>query len=120
MSIQNGGIIVRMDEEMEQDAAAYNAAVGAQIRAEAAKKRISLVQLAKLSGVGEASVNRYVAGNRAIPIPALYAIAAVLGVPPDVILDRAAEDLDTLPRYMLAAHHNPDRRREAEGREESI
>lgn len=106
-----------MDEEMEQDAATYNAAVGAQIRAEAAKKRISLVQLAKLSGVGEASVNRYVAGNRAIPIPALYAIAATLGVPPDVILDRAAEDMET-PEWMLAAHHNPDRAREAEGREE--
>jgi transcriptional regulator with XRE-family HTH domain len=29
-------------------------------------------------------------------------------------------DADDLPSYLLAAHRNPDRRREAEGREDSI
>lgn len=109
-----------MDEDLEPQAHAFNVAVGAQIRAEAARRRISLVQLAKLTGLGEASVNRYVAGSRPIPMTAFHAMAQAIGVAPQVIVDRAVDSMISDAPWTLAAHHNPGKGKEREARERDV
>jgi transcriptional regulator with XRE-family HTH domain len=67
------------------------AAVMAQVRAEAAAAGVSIGRLAVLASVTRSSLDLYLKGKRQMPMDVLYRIAAVVGVGPATILDRAAQ-----------------------------
>lgn len=69
----------------------FNSAVAAELRAERARKGITLAKLVEGSGIAQSSVQRYLKGDRDIPIAALYDICNVLTVDPRVIFERAEQ-----------------------------
>lgn len=68
--------------------------VGAQVRAEAAFKGMSLRQLAAAIGINPTTLHRYTSGQRSMPLEVLYRIAVALDVPMKTIIDRAVGRLD--------------------------
>lgn len=66
-----------------------NEELSAELRALAARKRLTIATLATLSGLSYASTRRYLAGERSIPLTALVAICEALEVYPGTILDEA-------------------------------
>lgn len=66
-------------------------ALAAEIRAEAAAKRMSTTDLAVRSGISKPSAYRYLAGERDLPVPVLLDMASDLGVSAATLLDRAQE-----------------------------
>ncbi|MDR0593713.1 MAG: helix-turn-helix transcriptional regulator [Bifidobacteriaceae bacterium] len=68
----------------------FNAAVAAELRAERAARQLTIRDVVSRSGLPEITVIRYLNDQRAIPVPALYAISQALGVEPGAMLDRAA------------------------------
>jgi transcriptional regulator with XRE-family HTH domain len=69
----------------------YASAVAAELRAERGAQKVSFRALADSSGVTEASLLRYLNGQRDIPLPAFLAICEALGANPGSVMDRAAE-----------------------------
>lgn len=68
---------------------AFNAAVAAELRAERARKELSLDQLVAASGIAKSTVQRYLGGKRDIPIPSLVELCRALDVDPRLIFERA-------------------------------
>lgn len=72
---------------------AFNNAVASELRAERARKGVTLAALVEGSGIAQSTVQRYLGGKRDIPIAALYDICKVLTVDPRVIFDRAEQSV---------------------------
>jgi len=66
-------------------------AIMAQIRAEAAVANVSIVELAKSSNTARSSLDKYLRGQRQMPLDVLYRICQVLNIEPIVIIERARE-----------------------------
>jgi transcriptional regulator with XRE-family HTH domain len=64
-----------------------NAIAVAEIRGELARRRMTQVELAAASGLGEVPLNRRLRGHVPLSLPDVDAIAAALGVPPSALLD---------------------------------
>lgn len=123
-------------EEMDR----WTSAVAATLRAERAAAGLSQVQVADRTGIARTSYRFYELGERNPDTVQIAQIAEAFGVSFSYLMgeiDRRAlrsrpsaplravqfDDDDVFTEEELlraAAHHNPDRRREAEGREESI
>lgn len=71
------------------DTADAIAAIAAELRAERAAKRMTITQLSQRSGVPSATLNRYLAGQRDVPVSTIIALASALEVDPGELLDRA-------------------------------
>lgn len=82
-----------MVSQMETSADHFNAAVGRQLRAEIAASRSSIAAMARTIGIARSALDNYVTGKRAIPVPIVYAVCAVVGLEPHVLLARAEERL---------------------------
>lgn len=82
----------RMDTDSY--AAAYNAAVAAELRAERAARQMTVEELAQSAGMVKGTLLRYLNAQRPIPIPALYSICIALKVDAGKILDRGLVRLE--------------------------
>lgn len=78
---------------MTEYADLFNAAVAAELRAERARKGITINALADNSGLAKSSVQRYLSGERDIPVPSLIDLCKVLSVDPRVIFERAEQTI---------------------------
>ena len=67
-----------------------SAATGANVRAEMARQGVTQMVLARKIGISQAAVSARLRGTTPFDINELTAIAAVLGVPLDVLLDGVA------------------------------
>lgn len=72
----------------------FAAAVAAELRAERARKGITLDALAAASDTAKSSVQRYLKGTREIPITAFLALCQALEVSPVEIFDRASKSVE--------------------------
>ena len=66
-------------------------ALGLEIRAEAAARRVSIMELCKAAGVTRSALYLYLDGTRDMPVTILMGLADVLGTPPHTLLDRAED-----------------------------
>lgn len=71
----------------------FNAAVGRQLRAEIAAAGSSIAAMARDAGVARSALDNYVTGKRAIPVPVVYTVCAIINVAPHIVLARAEERL---------------------------
>ncbi|MFL2002175.1 helix-turn-helix domain-containing protein [Microbacterium sp. A1-JK] len=69
----------------------YNAAIGRQIRAEISAAGQSILGVAKELGMARSTLDNYVNGKRDIPVPVAYQVAELLGLDPQVLIQRATE-----------------------------
>lgn len=69
----------------------YNRAVGRQLKAEIAAAGSSIARMARDIDVSRSALDNYTTGKRDIPVPVLYRVSAVVGVPPHTILERAED-----------------------------
>ena len=76
---------------MVTDSTDATEAVAAELRAERAAARLTVEELADLSGVHRGTLLRYLNAKRDIPVSTLVQIAEGLGVPAHLILERASE-----------------------------
>jgi len=67
------------------------AAVAAQLRAEISAAQMTVADVVRLSGISRPSMDRYLKGDRDIPMTVLYRIASILRVQPSTILQRAEQ-----------------------------
>lgn len=72
----------------------FNKAVAAELRAERARKGITLGQLVEETGIALSTVQRYLNGKRDIPISALTDLCRALGVSAGAIFDAAEKALE--------------------------
>ncbi|WIY84298.1 helix-turn-helix transcriptional regulator [Propionimicrobium sp. PCR01-08-3] len=72
----------------------FNAAVAAELRAQRARRQITVEQLTSLSGLGRTSVLNYLNAKRDIPMPAFMDLCRVLGVSPHEIFDAAEHAIE--------------------------
>lgn len=89
--LHRGAIVTHVTTPAED----YNSAVGRQLKAEIAAAGSSIARMARDIDVSRSALDNYTTGKRDIPVPVLYLVSDVVGVPPPVILDRAAERLRT-------------------------
>lgn len=76
-----------------------NEALAAEIRAERARKKVTIKELALAAGMVESTLNRALAGQRDINVTQIGLIARALSIDPSVLVARAVESiggLDTL------------------------
>lgn len=91
----------------------YASAVSAELRAIAARERVTGKELGERTGIPYTTLRRYLAGERDVPLAALIEMAAALDVLPGAILNtamRRAEE-DSRPAkadFALAAHEAPN------------
>lgn len=79
---------------VEKDhAAGLNGALAAAMRGERAAKGLSLDQVADRSGIPVVSVQRYMAGKRAIDVATLAALAEALELSPRELIEAAESRL---------------------------
>ncbi|MFJ4255026.1 XRE family transcriptional regulator [Microbacterium sp. NPDC090003] len=78
---------------MKTSAELFNAAVGRQLRAEIAAAGSSIAAMARDAGVARSALDNYVTGKRAIPVPVVYTVCAIINVAPHLVLARAEERL---------------------------
>ncbi len=64
-------------------------ALGSEIRAEAAAKRVPLTQLAKSASIGRVTLYRYLDAERDMPVAVLLGLSRELGIGADVLMTRA-------------------------------
>ncbi len=69
----------------------FNLAIGKQIRAEIAAAGLSISSVARDLGIARSALDNYVTGKRAIPVPIAYQVGEIVGVDPQVIVQRAQE-----------------------------
>lgn len=69
-------------------------AVAAELRAERARKGITLGQLVEETGIAQSTVQRYLNGKRDIPVPALMDLCRALGVSAGSIFDAAQNSIE--------------------------
>lgn len=91
----------------------YASAVSAELRAIAARERVTGKELGERTGIPYTTLRRYLAGERDVPLAALIEMAAALDVSPGSILNtamrRAEEDARPVQSdFALAAHQAPN------------
>ena len=91
----------------------YASAVSAELRAIAARERVTGKELGERTGIPYTTLRRYLAGERDVPLAALIEMAAALDVLPGAILNtamrRAEEDArPSKADFALAAHDAPN------------
>ncbi|MGX6402785.1 helix-turn-helix domain-containing protein [Dermabacter hominis] len=92
----------------------YASAVSAELRAIAARERVTGKELGEHTGIPYTTLRRYLAGDRDVPLAALIEMAAALDVSPGAILNtamrRAEEDARLAQAdFALAADKSPNR-----------
>lgn len=107
-----------MEPSLDDESRSFNSAVGSQLRAEASAQRISVSRLADLMGMHRTTLNRYLEGERDIPVKVIYAAADVLNLSPEIIVERATERMTA--QWELAAHSNPTKMQERKAREQGL
>lgn len=73
-----------------------NEALAAEIRAERARKKVTIKELALAAGMVESTLNRALAGQRDINVTQIGLIARALSIDPAVLVDRAVESIGGL------------------------
>lgn len=106
--IHHGAIVTRVKTSAEL----FNAAVGRQLRAEIAAAGSSIAAMARDAGVARSALDNYVTGKRAIPVPVVYTVCAIINVAPHLVLARAEErlsaDIASAPATITPLHRRPD------------
>lgn len=90
-----------------------NEALAAEIRAERARKKVTIKELALAAGMVESTLNRALAGQRDINVTQIGLIARALSVDPAVLIERAVESiggLDALVSEVQGKNVTPLRR----------
>jgi len=72
----------------------FNAAVAAELRAERARKGVTYAEIIKASGIAQSTLQRYLKGERDIPLPAFQDLCRALSVSPRRIFELAEEAID--------------------------
>lgn len=86
--------------------------VAAELRAEAARRQFTQERLSELSGIPRSTVGKILAGNRAIDIREMAALANAMGIRPSSILERVESQMDRpKPPMPRAVTSLPERRR---------
>lgn len=80
-----------MGKEDLEEGKRFAALIGAQVRGEAAARGMSISALARAIPVERVTFGRYVSGERPMPLHVLHAAAAEIGVPMELIIQRARE-----------------------------
>ncbi len=70
---------------------AFNQAVGAELRAQRGRKKLTIADLVTATGLSKSAVLNYLNGIRDIPVPAYMELCLALGVSPTLIFDRAED-----------------------------
>ena len=83
--MSTSGYSVRMDETR------FLHALGSEIRAEAAARRIPLRTLAERAGIARSALYHYLDGQRDLPLSVLLRISDLIDMQPDVLMRRAEE-----------------------------
>lgn len=91
----------------------YASAVSAELRAIAARERVTGKELGGRTGIPYTTLRRYLAGERDVPLAALIEMAAALDVSPGSILNTAMRRVEEDARpaqsdFALAAHEAPN------------
>ncbi|WP_181420128.1 helix-turn-helix domain-containing protein [Curtobacterium sp. MCPF17_003] len=73
-----------------------NEALAAEIRAERARKKVTIKQLALATGMVESTLNRVLAGQRDINVTQIGLIARALSIDPSTLVDRAVASMGGL------------------------
>ena len=76
---------------MSDQSISYSEAVAAELRAERARKNITVARLVEASGISKSAVLHYLNGKRDIPMRALAELCQALAVKPSVIAARAED-----------------------------
>ena len=71
------------------EVSAVQDAIAGVLRAELARRNVTQVEVARVTGIGTVVLNRYFQGTREIPSTRLFAIVRAVGVPLDVVYDAA-------------------------------
>jgi transcriptional regulator with XRE-family HTH domain len=90
-----------------------NEALAAEIRAERARKKVTIKDLAIASGMVESTLNRALAGQRDINVTQIGHLARALSIDPAVLIDRAVASiggLDALVSEVKGDNVSPLRR----------
>lgn len=72
----------------------FNTAVAAELRAERARKGTTYAALIADTGIAQSTLQRYLKGERDIPLPAFQDLCLALGVSPRIIFERAEQAID--------------------------
>jgi len=67
----------------------YKNSVAAQLRAEISAAHMSVSEFVRRSGIPRPTLDRYLSGERDMPLGVLYKASEILGVEPPTILKRA-------------------------------
>ena len=91
----------------------YASAVSAELRAIAARERVTGKELGERTGIPYTTLRRYLAGERDVPLAALIEMAAALDVSPGAILNTAMRRVEedarpTKADFALAADKSPN------------
>lgn len=65
------------------------AALATQIKVELAERDMTQKDLAEAVGVGRPAMNHYIKGHKSMPMPTFFKVAEVLGLSPQVLMQRA-------------------------------
>jgi len=79
---------------MDSTVDAYNAAVGAQMKAEIYGAGLNIKTASGKTGINYRTLIRYIDGERNIPIPVVFQIADATGLDARTIVGRAQERLE--------------------------
>jgi transcriptional regulator with XRE-family HTH domain len=74
---------------METYGEKLEAALATQIKVELAERDWTQTDLAEAVGVGRPALNRYMRGKQSMPMPTFFKVAEVLGLSPQVLMQRA-------------------------------
>ena len=81
-----------------------NEALAAEIRAERARKKVTIKELALAAGMVESTLNRALAGQRDINVTQIGLIARALSIDPSVLMARAVESIGGLETLVSEVH----------------
>jgi len=82
--------------DMKTLGAAIDSAVGAELRALRAKRRLSQDELSRVSGVGKRTIARFEAGERSPDLHQLYALCRVLNIAPGDFMATVMSEIESV------------------------
>lgn len=89
-SFRMGTRLIRVEKSV------LNEALAAEIRAERARKKVTIKELALAAGMVESTLNRALAGQRDINVTQIGLIARALSIDPAVLMSRAVDAIGGL------------------------
>lgn len=72
----------------------FNEAVAAELRAERARKGSTYAEIIEATGIAQSTLQRYLKGERDIPVPAYMDLCRALQVDPRLIFERAEKAVE--------------------------